>query len=388
MDSEKHLNEDVRITVPDMEIPGNTNILDKNETIEPHAEIVADDSKNEMDSEKHPNENVYVTVTDTEGPGNMNTLDKIEDTEQHVGTAGDDCKQMSVEVRKNNPFNWLRIVVNIATVITAIVALFTLIEMRIERNNAYKPEIVIKPDTFEGGENGTDELELDKQYIIINYSKEEPWLWYSGYSTGDVFQYSDGPDESVLKDRNDQGYLYLEAPYLTLKNIGKGTAKNVSITFSTDWAKDMVISLNDNLRYYLDDNYQSRFYIINDDILCGFIGYDGTMRVAPIGELSIYLSYISFDEEDIHIVLPEFMYALIATLFAKTARAYDFGDSQVNEELQVPDLNVTIQYTDIQGKPYKHEEVIPWNAYYRSAAFDNEKHKILLKTSFYDNYVR
>ena len=125
-------------------------------------------------------------------------------------------------------FKVIEIVVALATVAATIVAWRTLIEMKTERDNAYRPDIVVAPKSFYGGYVGTDEIAPDKKYLYIRCNCKYPSLWC----------------ESDPSDSHD--LMYLEAPFLTIKNIGQGTAKDITVTFDTDWMDDAIDVLNNN----------------------------------------------------------------------------------------------------------------------------------------------
>ena len=74
-------------------------------------------------------------------------------------------------------------IASIATVIMAVLAWRTLIEMQTERNNAYRPELVIMPSTFEGGiwDSYNKRLDEDKQYTYFLYQPTDA-IWDDFYS--------------------------------------------------------------------------------------------------------------------------------------------------------------------------------------------------------------
>ena len=90
-------------------------------------------------------------------------------------------------------------------------------------------EIVIAPNTFDGGYFDKNNKVVNDDYLYFYY--------------GDIFHFEhDFFNPNDLEQPDD--YLYLEKPYLTLKNIGQGTAKDVQVIFSTDWIEDVVTELN------------------------------------------------------------------------------------------------------------------------------------------------
>ena len=292
-------------------------------------------------------------------------------------------------------FKLLQLLVGLATVATAILGWRTLIEMQTERNNAYQPDIVIQPVIFEGGQVGSDDMDLSKDYVFINNATAEPGLWYAGNTYRDEKQRLKelgDPDNLLLEDTQ---LLFFETPYLLLKNIGQGTAKNVQVTFSMDWLSNAVEQLNSD--YYDEHNYTITidgshyfdYYTLPEDTY----PYD-FLAAFEVGEENIiHCSYISPDEDSIKITLPHSWPEMIAVLFAQ--ETFDYMPARIENIihlLHLPDLIINIKYTDLQGKPFNKDITIPWSVKYRLVdsvmPTKDRPYSFLFWTGFYEDYLR
>lgn len=279
-------------------------------------------------------------------------------------------------------FSAIQAIASIATVIMAILAWQTLVEMQTDRNNAYRPDLVVIPNSSEGRLLEKDELNLGKENIVFDY--------YSGLR--EMFPIREYSDTCIC----------LERPYLVMRNIGKGTAKNVEVTFSEDWFEKTITRLNemseDGRVYYVDvtnsNNRESIHFSYSnkdkervDDLFMGF----GDIAKEKI-------TYIGCDDDSVNVFLPELYGNTIALCnYELINDFYRLRDSEptlrsYRSEFDLPDLVISIQYSDMQGKTYNQEIKIPWTFEYMCEKDPNSTDGKLttmdVKLSFYDRYSR
>lgn len=275
-------------------------------------------------------------------------------------------------------FKSIEIVVALATVAATIVAWRTLIEMKTERDNAYRPDIVVAPKSFYGGYVGTDEIEPDKKYLFIRCDCYYPSLWCE----------SDPSDNHHL--------MYLETPFLTIKNIGQGTAKDIKVTFDTDWMDDAIDVLNNNesdwhkYKKVSSDSGEDYFDIEYYDE-----GEIHSNHILSVEENSVEITYITAGEDKVVVPLPESWNEMLACLFGQRLNYSYFSGAYfgpVSVSLDIPDLKVTVEYLDMQGKEKEQKLIIPWSANYsypENATLSNEiLRQMQLRTGFYEDYIR
>ena len=275
---------------------------------------------------------------------------------------------------------------SIATVMMAVLAARTLVEMQTERNNAYRPEIVIVQNTFEGGKVSLSETEISGNCTYFDpYASAPDWILHPEY-------------ESI----KDEAY-YFESPYLTLKNIGQGTAKDIKVTFLiNDWLKRAVDCLNDSdegpfkfkeLQSNSSDPARNRSEVFysesEEDVPQVFIASNGITEKDYTN-----ITYIESGEDAVDVALPKSWCKMLAVIYS--LRMQLFASMETTDyatmHIGLPDLIITIQYSDMQGKQYKQEESIPWDAYCKylhtteSAGDGNQP--LYLWTNIYDDYIR
>ena len=267
----------------------------------------------------------------------------------------------------------------IATVMAALLAYGTLREMQTERDNAYKPEIVISPNAFEGGRLDEEGPKTNKRHIYINYNTSDPGSCYSE------------------KPSDDADYLFLEIPYLTLKNIGHGTAKDVQVSFSTEWLENAATALDSIIDDY---HYEIKTVKGRDGRQMYLLNYSdsdeskSTYLYTDEDVIKKY-TYIASDDSSVNVALPQGWVKMLAIIYGRECWESlirtdpgGAGDLKAN----IPDLAITIQYTDMQGKPFDEPETIPWTAYYQYVISGESKERkpesIHLQTGFYEDYIR
>ena len=290
-------------------------------------------------------------------------------THKRINTAGVVEK---IESAVSIFLNILQVLGVIATVAMAFLACSTLDEMQTERNNAYQPEIVITPNVFEGKIMEKLEDTKDIEYLFFDISNPYPL-------------------HSTVSPKHSEGkYVYLEKPYLTLKNIGKGTAKDVQVEFSGDWEQSALTILDNNIPddNEYDDNEFEAYYMIE---LLDPNGFEPVKTTQSI-------TYIESGEDSIHVKLPDKWNYLVELLYVQKYRLSEKKDPELvlspvtfYEYLEIPDLIITLHYSDIQGKPYEQTITIPWDSYYSYTVYPGNAGKdeqFTLITSFYGDYLR
>lgn len=209
-----------------------------------------------------------------------------------------------------------RFVVSLVSVLASIATCFTLWEMRKERNQLYKPYFVI------------DSVEYIDEY-------ESPGIRGSG-----IFDF-------MLLFSEDFG----ERPqiYLTINNIGAGTATNIDIKFTNNVFKrywkiacencdDDEVDITDyslDIHNYEFDKCADSGYIFIDD--------DGTRmatRLMITHDLATYEAYI-VPGDSIEVKLPEEYQILLHSI------AYCTGMYH-----RLPEIELVINYDDLQGIHY------------------------------------
>ena len=283
-------------------------------------------------------------------------------------------------------FSAIQAIASIATVIMAILAWQTLVEMQTDRNNAYRPDLVVMPNSFEGGILKMDELELGQEYIVFDYNKSEPKEIYVPARGG------------LSEPKYSETCVCYENPYLTLKNIGKGTAKNVEVTFSIDWFEDAVARINKPLlaeRVYNVDVTQE-----DDEIRIGFSYSDKgntnveDLLVWPETVSKENITYIGSDDDSVNVSLPEIYGKIVALLNYELITVFNSISeiSGMSDSIKLPDLVISIQYSDMQGKAYNQEIKIPWSFDFvcekDMESSDGKLEKMDVKMFFYKEYSR
>lgn len=206
-------------------------------------------------------------------------------------------------------------VVSLVSVLASIAACFTLWEMRKERNQLYKPYFVIEPVEY-----------------IDEYAR--PGIRGSG-----IFDF-------MLLLSEDFG----ERPqiYLTINNIGAGTATNIDIRFNNSVFKrywkiaceycDDEVEITDysiEINNYEFDEHPNSAYIESGD--------DGTrkaIRLMITHDLDIYEAYV-VSGDSIEVKLPEEYQILLHSI------AYCTGMYH-----KLPEIELVIDYDDLQGIHY------------------------------------
>ena len=300
----------------------------------------------------------------------------------------------------------IKLAAAIGTVAAAFMAWKTLDEMQIERNNAYRPEIVVVPNSFKGELLKEDELEIGRKYLFFDYSAESPSNFYSH----DMIDFGE--------PKYKENCICLEWPYLTLKNIGQGTAKNIEVTFSSDW----FVRAADQLSYYPEVDRGIRisrghkfttriesndkedivdiYYIdmdeISDEFTQNSVSEEDVEKMSHnlwSGEVpKKYITYIASGEDSVDIMIPSIYCRMLGAFYylpLDRLKSSTLGGS-VNS-FDLPELVITIHYSDMQEKSYEQTISIPWTGSYKyiTDLLDWVSPPTMeIETDFYEHYSR
>lgn len=320
-------------------------------------------------------EGLKVEVPEQQASDNEKPESKDPSSEAEGIGSGDDEKTEKRPGQLQRFLSIIQALASIATIVVAILTYLTLNEMQTERNNAYSPEIVVAPNTFEGGEIVEGKNLPDGKLMYINCMTQSPLLYYA-----------EAPDDNT-------DLLYLEIPYLTLKNIGQGTAKDVQISFSKEWMKEVVEVLNRN--YDVDYTFIGK---IDGDVEYFSLEYswfddNGVIDLPDSDELVKRITYIPADESSVIIQIPDGWKKMLAVLYGQAIRteyreARDDEYNRTNYTLPIPDAIIRITYSDMQGVLKEDELVIPWTGEFNYQKLEEETSASThLKTGFYEGYI-
>ncbi|SDL82284.1 hypothetical protein SAMN04487833_13324 [Sarcina sp. DSM 11001] len=271
----------------------------------------------------------------------------------------------------------------IATVVYANFAWMTLNEMKTERDNAYHPEIVVTPGLFEGGLVSEDKIEIDgNSYMYVDYILANP-----------AYCYGTNPNQLV----NENNCIFLEKPYLTIKNIGVGAAKDIRVTFSIDWLDKAILKLNDNsfdFKYSINEvTAYSEQHERKGFLNCTVNGEDHT--VTEVEEITKQIQYMGCDDS-IKIMLPEHIYNILALYFYQNYKANleinrQRGHHQFSIPFHIPDLEILIECYDMQGEKMDDKQLaIPWTMYYKAERSESDGlvfGPVYLRSCFYEDFI-
>jgi hypothetical protein len=199
---------------------------------------------------------------------------------------------------------WVGIAQIVAVAVAAvstILVLLTLKEMKIQRNNAYRPEIVFEPVDLE----------------VTSYSSER-----------------------VLH------IMYGGIP-ISLKNVGVGVAKNVSLTIDIQNCVNWVSFYNDHAS---ENQFEAKR---SGDSLIVRFPPDSELTFNPHHQEKSFL--LPNAEETLNLVLPDGY----ADLFQRISS--NIPTKPVEEQTYALDLEVLVSFEDIQGVKYEKKLILPLN---------------------------
>ena len=212
----------------------------------------------------------------------------------------------------------LEIIGVLATVLSVVLVYDTLVEMRIERQYTYQPDLYF----------------LENEYIVEVFPEF-------------AFDYGDGDIERVQEvGFGDERNFAVE-----IRNVGVGTAKDVKITTSVDDCLRVFDEFNETT--YGKVNYANREYEWDvDDVSFS----DGTIwDFFWIDEDVSYPYILPNAEQKSEYLLPS-AYACLVKAFIAEKKATDLSEGYMDGS--IPDLPITIEYNDIQGIHYEENAVI------------------------------
>ena len=204
---------------------------------------------------------------------------------------------------------------NLATIISVIIVLLTLREMQIQRNNAYRPDIVFESVSvhFIWGQH-------DKYFSSVHGCLSNP------FAKGDFNPY------------------YLQIP---LKNIGVGVAKN--ITYSIDASSfiellDYLNGISDENNYTYDEMDDGSLFLRN--------GQWQRMVSSTLNSKVLYL--LPNAEETYDFYIPEVYLELLKNIYLSC------GDEPHN----IPAIKINLSFEDVQGVRYTNTVFLTIGTYF------------------------
>lgn len=201
---------------------------------------------------------------------------------------------------------------NFATIISVIVVLLTLREMQIQRNNAYRPDIV---------------FETVSVHLIWGQHDEDH---YPGYS----------PNPFAKGDFNPH---YLQIPS---RNIGVGVAKNVTYSFDVSSFTQLINYLNE-----ISDENNYTYHEIDGALLVKN-GYWERWTSIPYNPRVLYL--LPNAEETYDFLIPEAYLELLENVY------FSCGDEPHN----IPDIEINLSFEDVQGVRYTSKVFLTIGTYF------------------------
>lgn len=211
-----------------------------------------------------------------------------------------------------------RLIIDMSAVLSVILVFFTLREMQIERDNAYRPTLVFE----------TMELELD-------LGKENS-------------------SKCLDFDENDDKHHSMELSFL---NIGVGVAKNISINVDKEWYGLMGIYL-----YYLQDKAGDEVYkySLNDvNYVCD--NPDGTSSMCEyesFEKLYILPNAEEITKFEINKDLLDMLRSIKIQEYnalSSASNGWQVGSIVEMKEIILPQIKLNVNFQDVQGKQYNKE---------------------------------
>ena len=221
----------------------------------------------------------------------------------------------------------LPIINSISTLIVALIAIFTLIEVYKQRKSSYKPELIIEHQNFK----------------LIKYTEFEiPVIWMNRIEQFDIVS------------KNEANPMFSDEGFkIPVHNIGLGTAKNIQITFSTDLKKTInkinKLDVNKNIKI----EFENSSFISFEPKKENYFLYKG-ITFNFQNEFKISIDYIlpsQIEKEATNINVPMHYLYLCSILI------YLWNKSETKDKgfIELPILNMLIEYRDIGNKRYKRK---------------------------------
>lgn len=228
----------------------------------------------------------------------------------------------------------IQVLANIGTFLGSLVAIFTLYEMKKQRECSLKPDIVVENINFLyiNGDNNSDKISMT------------PYNWRV--------------DESVLPQNKEIKYN-TSTFALKLYNIGLEVAKNINIT----WNFDIEYFIN-----FLDDYYSEEFiFMFDDDYNSDLRLLDGASLVKLDGlNHNYYFEYLNNHDNstvkvDFCLLYTKLVSAWLFYKFQYGLESADELNQLLEEFMNLPKLEMHIKYSDITNKIYHKKYVFDFD---------------------------
>ena len=230
-----------------------------------------------------------------------------------LNTAEETVNEAVVEFsKKRSPFRQrdFKLVVEISiAVISMLLVWFTLREMQIERNNAYKPDIFFNETMLI--------LTWDSEGAVVDINEVEVWDYYK-----------------------ENAEFVNTVPRVEFENIGMGTAKYLRLQW--DQTKNMK-TLTDYL--YTIKNDADFTYEIDKSYLRT---KSNGLEMQSSSKAQIEIAYMKNESEKQRIMLPFEYFDCLRHI------CYNYRDGG----MFVPGIDIISTYQDIQGKEYKNTKTL------------------------------
>ncbi len=223
---------------------------------------------------------------------------------------------------------YIQIALNLATLLTALVSLLTLFEMRKQRIATIQPDLVV---------SSLDSVHL---YYLPQMQLYASWPYYWS------IEYLE--DLSNPCDKHSRGAFDIQ-----LKNIGAGTAKDISLSWDLDVEPfvDAISKLNLDVDIYFDKDYQGKMSLFRVNAMAFFD--ESNVNSKNVFFLSVGDNYeMPFFQVYTQLV----SLWLYGKLFINDPFKLDGIDAQkyiVDEFMNLPTPSLSISYKDMAGNEYK-----------------------------------
>lgn len=223
---------------------------------------------------------------------------------------------------------------HIVSLISIIISILTLHEMRVERNHAYLPRVTVEESV----------CRWDSDYTLL----KTPYSTIMNLNYLPVFLQTTAGHTLVV----DNAFLY-ENPNIIVSNIGNGIAENITYIFdeNNEWSKKIIQLLNKM-------NSDSPFSLLEDK-KTGAVTIQRNGRSFGNTADSCTLQYLLPNCEKTQTVYLPYKCNYLLSLYV-TYSYYSHDDFLINLD-HIPDLPVKIIYHDIQGNTYKREITLKIN---------------------------
>ena len=233
----------------------------------------------------------------------------------YIAELGKRLEEIGLEIKIIPLQDKINIIMAVLTFLSVIGVFFTLHEMKIQRNVAYKPSIVMNPVevTFEWDEFGNEE-----------------WIQGAGGTSESTCEVNeDGSITGTIKIPT----IFLESLYTTYSvvNIGVGTAKNVVFSWGADNTQklyDYLILCNPEKEEFGTIGEKSDGFSINDKVV--FVDKENTT----------HLMYMLPEAQETYSIPFPAQYTILINEAIKSGC--------MNEDVN-PYLTLMVKYQDIQG---------------------------------------